>query len=207
MDIKPLDLDDFSACLLYMSVKLDFMNEKYDYHIQSIPLGYSYETFEKRNDKSTFKKIAGKLQYQDRYMSLLAINLYKNNKTYVRDLMTDDCLMKALHFRKYQNTPMQSFESDIKNIKYKYKIDSLDMLSHPVYNTHYFELENRDRIHSATSSILNELFSEKYFSFEKNPLYEKRSVYLKKLFKYTLDIRPDLKQEDFLVKLKEIIEE
>lgn len=207
MDIKPFDLDDFSACLLYMSVKLDFTNTKYDYHTQSIPNNYSYDTFEKRADKGMFKKIASKLQYQDRYMSLLVINLYKNNKTYVRDLMQNDCLSNALHFRKYQNTPLQSFETDIQTLKYKYKIDSIDKLFSPVYNTHYFEMENRNKISSATASILNELFAEQYFSFESNELYKSKSYFLTKLYKYTLDLRQDLTKDHFYLKLQQLFEE
>ena len=98
--IKPLDLEDFSACLLYMSVKLDFSSLTYDYHTQGIPEGFSYSTFDNRKDKSFFKKIADKFQYQERYMPLLAINLYKNNKLYIKDLLTKETLTVALNFKK-----------------------------------------------------------------------------------------------------------
>lgn len=205
--IKPLDLEDFSACLLYMSVKLDFNSLTYDYHIQSIPEGYSYETFEKRKDKQFFKKIADKFQYQERYMSLLAINLYKNNKMYVLDLLSKECLTEALNFKKYQNSILQSFETEIQRIKYKYKIDSIAKLHHPVYNTHYFALENEIKIHPATSSILNHLFSDEYFNFEPNELYKTKSLYLDKLFKYLIGDRIDLTKDIFMNKLKEIINE
>ena len=203
--IKPLDLEDFSACLLYMSVKLDFSNLTYDYHIQSIPEGFSYATFDNRKDKLFFKKIADKFQYQERYMSLLAINLYKNNKLYIKDLLTKETLTDALSFKKYQNTILQSFETEIQRIKYKYKIDSIDKLYSPVYNTHYFALENEMKIHPATSSILNHLFSDKYFDFETNSLYKTKSFYLNKLFKYLIGDRSDLTNEMFMSKLRGIV--
>lgn len=205
--IKPLDLEDFSACLLYMSVKLDFSSLTYDYHIKSIPEGYSYKTFEKRKDKQFFKKLASKFQYQERYMSLLVINLYKNNKMYVLDLLSKECLTEALSFKKYQNSILQSFETDIQKIKYKLNIDSIDKIWHPVYNTHYFALENENKIHSATSCILNHLFYGRYFNFETNELYKTKSLYLDKLFKYLIADRADLTPEVFMNKLKEIINE
>ena len=203
--IKPLDLEDFSACLLYMSVKLDFGSLTYDYHTQGIPEGFSYSTFDNRRDKSFFKKIADKFQYQERYMPLLAINLYKNNKLYIKDLLTKETLTEALNFKKYQNTVLQSFETEIQKIKYKYKIDSIDKLYSPVYNTHYFALENEIKIHPATSSILNHLFSDEYFKFESNERYKTKSFYLNKLFKYLIRDRTDLNDEIFMSKLKGII--
>lgn len=203
--IKPLDLEDFSACLLYMSVKLDFSRLTYDYHIQSIPEGYSYDTFDKRKDKKFFKKLADKFQYQERYMSLLAINLYKNNKMYITDLLSKECLTEALSFKKYQNNVLQSFETEIQRIKYKYKIDSIEMLYHPIFSTHYFALENGNKIHSATACILNQLFSSKYFEFESNSYYETKSKFMNKLYKYTIGDRDDLTNEIFLNKLNEVI--
>lgn len=203
--IEPLDLEDFSSCLLYMSVKLDFSSLTYDYHEKGIPEGYSYETFDKRHDKLTFKKIANKFQYQERYMSLLAINLYKNNKLYVRDLLSKESLTEALSFKKYQNSILQSFETDIQKIKYKLGIDSIDKVWHPIYITNYFSLENEDKIHSATACILNELFSGGYSNFETNELYQKKSKYMNKLFKYLIGNRADLTKEVFINKLLEII--
>lgn len=206
-EIKPLDLEDFSACLLYLSVKLDFTSTTYDYHSQSIPEGYSYETFEKRYDKQFFKKLADKFQYQERYMALLIINLYENNKTYVKDLLSNETLTKALAFKKYQNNVLQSFETDIQKIKYKLNIDTIEMLYHPVYNTHYFALELENKIQHPTASILNHLFSDEYFKFESNDLYKKKSIFLNKLFKYTIGDRKDLTKDIFINKLEDIINE
>jgi hypothetical protein len=204
-EIKPLDLEDFSACLLYMSIKLDFNSLTYDYNSQGIPEGYSYETFENRKDKHFFKKLASKFQYQERYIPLLAINAYKNKKIYALDLLSKDCLMSALGFKKYQNTILESFETDIQRIKYKLKIELVEQLYHPIYSTNYFALESENKISSSTSCILNYLFSNEYFKAEDNELYQTKSFYLNKLFKYLINGRIDLTKEIFMSKLIGVI--
>jgi hypothetical protein len=184
--VEESDLDGIIAFQLYSTVKLDFTSKTFDFRRDGVPVNFTAEALLKRNDKSQFLHIANKFIYQNRYLALLVINLYKNNKLWVKDLMNKDCIANALTFRKYQNNLYRSFETEIQKLAYQYKIQEKAELYHPIYHTTYFELERRGIIHPVTSAILNSIYYDKSLSWGDNGCEEHHRK-LNKLLNYVSD--------------------
>jgi hypothetical protein len=183
--VAPADLTPVIAYQLYVSIKLDFSQQKYDYHRDLIITKAGQESLDARNDKSFFYQTADKFLYQNRYIPLLASNLYLNPKIWIKNLMSNDSIMNALAFRKYMNNVLGSFETDLQKLKYNSSIKLVDELYHPVYNTNYFTLLDSKSIHPITGAILNHLYYGRIENTEWNQdSYINKSHYLSKLLKY-----------------------
>lgn len=188
--IAPTDLDPFLAWKLYGAIKLNFTNEKYDYHEKGIPTSFILSAYNNRSDIYFFELASSKFLYQSRYLPTLVANIYLNRKFWIKSILNKQALTHGLAFRKYQNSFYNSFETEIQNVAFKYKLKSIEELYHPVYNTHYFELENKKAIHPITSAVLNHLYYDETLDWN-NDTYKTNSYYLNKLLKFaipTLDI-------------------
>jgi hypothetical protein len=184
--IQESDLDGVIAFQLYSTVKLDFTSSTFDFKRDGVPVNFTAEALVKRRDRAQFKTIADKFVYQNRYLALVVINLYKDNKLWIKDLTSKECIQNALVYRKYQNNLYSSFETEIQKLVYQYKISTIEQIYHPVHNTHYFELEQRGIIHPITSAILNKLYYEKTIDWNRNT-YQSQNRKLNKLLNYVVD--------------------
>ena len=182
-NITPSDLNPLLAYQLYISVKLDFMQKKYDYHNDLVITKCGQDSFNNRNDRYFFIKISDSFLYQSRYIPLLASNLYLNPKIYIKDLLSKASLTNALSFRKYMNNFYGSFETDIQKLKYSHNIKLVEELYHPIYVTNYFSLND---IHPLTCAILNKLYYKLIFDTDWDTTqYQDMAHNLTKLLKYS----------------------
>lgn len=181
-DIDASDLNPLLAYQLYVSIKLDFMQKKYDYHDDLVITKCGQASFDNRNDRYFFTKISDSFLYQSRYIPLLAINLYIKPKIYITELLSKNSLTNALSFRKYMNNFYGSFETDIQKLKYSHNIKLVEELYHPMYVTNYFSLHD---VHPLTCAILNNLYYKLIFDTDWDTLqYQDMAHNLTKLLKY-----------------------
>lgn len=195
--IDPIDLSALKCFQLYSSIKVNFNNIKYDFHNDGICNNHNEFTFNKRHDQFWFKKASDKFMYQSRFIPLLVSNFYYNKDFWIGSFLTKEALTNALAFKKYQNNLYSSFQSDVQKLAFKMKFKCLEELYHPVYHTHYFELDNKKLFHPITSAILNHMFYDKTTEWN-NSVYNAQSIYLKKLLKFVIPELDVIKAETIL---------
>ena len=206
--IENIDLTPLLAFQLYHSIKLNFNQKKYDYHVDGLINKTTQESLDKRKDKNFFYKASDKLLYQNRYVPLLVSNLYKNNKMWIGNLLSRESIINALAFRKYSNTLINSFETDIQRIKYNQGLDSIEKLYQETSAVNYINLLGKNLIHPITASILQDLNQAKYISNIENQLIEEDSnYYLNKLIKFIPEERYNINRDgDYIMKIvKDIV--
>lgn len=83
-------IDGFDACTMYLSMKLHFTPGTYDYHRYHGKVSLKPETYENRNDKWFFHKLAKKYPDAPTLEFFLAANFFSRQALWVRDLLMEE---------------------------------------------------------------------------------------------------------------------
>lgn len=183
-NIAPTDLTPLKAFQLYGTYKLHFTSKAYNITQYGInERSFNENSFLKRADSYYFKRISEKVLYVSRYTPILVANLYKNNKIWVGELLSDSAIRNAQSYRKYINSFQSSFKDDIQKLSLNGEILSINELYSQNTKTNYFSMLSKEKIHPITASVLNELYYTKYIS--NGPLsfvYDDKAFYLKRYY-------------------------
>ena len=97
----------------YVAIKSHFMQTSYDYFKYQGKMKVKIETFEKRNDKVFFQKLA---KHSDLHNFLLA-NLSTNNKAWIKDLAySNDAERVYKDWLKRQQSITYTFQQDLEKL-------------------------------------------------------------------------------------------
>lgn len=105
-------MNAFDLYCKYISLKLHFTNDKFDYNKYGDSKKVSVETFYKRKDQFYFTKLCKKyssVEIQDFLLS----NLIENPQIWVGDLVKDDCDVIYKKFVKTKDSMYYTFEQDM----------------------------------------------------------------------------------------------
>lgn len=80
-------IEGYEAYKKYLSIKLHFTKNEYDYFKYNGEINAKYETFIQRNDRYFFVKVARK--YGDRITDYFVSNFINNKSPYIKDMNND----------------------------------------------------------------------------------------------------------------------
>lgn len=164
-DIEPVNLTPLICYQLFNSIKLHFSNQNYSYIKYGLnPRTFNEESFQSKNDKDFYKKLSDKLLYQSRYIPLVVINVFYNNKIWVGELAQKNCIDRAVKYRKYMSAFEQSFITDITNLILSKQIRTVEELYGSNNAKNYFGLLAANKINPLTAAVLNIMYYEKHLS-------------------------------------------
>ncbi len=108
MNVKPFD-----AYKKYVALKLHFNSEKYDYFKLNGAVKIKLETFNKRNDKYKFQKLA-KIHTPETLEKIIVANLLSNKDLWVGDLLTPEARQRLAERQKIEQSLTYFFSEDVK---------------------------------------------------------------------------------------------
>lgn len=80
----------FDTYKKYVSIKLHFNSDKYDYVQSKGSINVSQQNFEKRKDYYYFQKLSSLVKTDEELENLLVANFLKNDKMWIGDLITEE---------------------------------------------------------------------------------------------------------------------
>ena len=109
---------------LYLSIKLHFTSDTYDYFKHNAKVNSSMNTFLKRNDRFFFHKLNTKYS-KDEIIDYFISNFFASSKTWIGNLIRADGETTYNKFKKYQQSFKYNFRSDCVSINNVLLSDSL----------------------------------------------------------------------------------
>lgn len=118
----------FVAYTIYLAIKQHFTNEKYDFFEYGGAVRASRESYNKRNDKYFFAKLATKMKPNEIIDFFVANFIMSGNKTWVGDMFKDDAHDKYVEWQK-RNAKLQStFKTEVQELFDTASDNSVDIL-------------------------------------------------------------------------------
>jgi len=150
-------MDGFQTYQTYLSLKLHFSNENYDFFKFNGKSRSKPESFEKRKDKYFFKKISSK--FDDTTIIEYFVSLFVNDKTFwIGNILDKDSDEIYKQWKRKTQSLCYTFEQDIDKLIFKYnKIDNWFKVvnTHPPIIKEYLA----SNINLETVVILNQLLN------------------------------------------------
>lgn len=112
--LKSKAMTDFEAFQLYNAIKLHFQSDSYDAIKFNFKTNVKYSSFEKRNDRYFFHKIANRYSSRDELINFYVSNFVMQNK-WIGNILNDGESNYA-RFRRYQEAQGHFFKDDISYI-------------------------------------------------------------------------------------------
>ena len=109
---------------LYLSIKLHFTSDTYDYFKHNAKVNSSMNTFLKRNDRFFFHKLNTKYTKEE-IIDYFISNFFASSKTWIGNLIRADGETTYNKFKKYQQSFKYNFRSDCVSINNLLLSDSL----------------------------------------------------------------------------------
>jgi len=105
----------YQAYVLYLALKRHFTTDKYDFIQYNGKLKVSKESFETRNDKYSFSKLANKKDPK----GFLIANFIRDTETWIGNLVDEDSYNKIyLEWYGRKNALAYNFRNELDNIEY-----------------------------------------------------------------------------------------
>jgi len=146
--------EGYEAYKKYLSIKLHFTKDEYDFFKYNGETNAKYETFIQRNDRYFFVKAARK--YGDRIVDYFVSNFISNKSPYIKDMNNDVYLERqkridglAYYFERDMEQLLRKSEKNFN------KIFNVTRGQHPILIKTYLA----KRISLETLCILNDLFN------------------------------------------------
>jgi hypothetical protein len=139
----------FEVYQMYLSLKLHFTKDDYDYFRFNGKTRASEESFNKRNDSYFFKKLASKYD-RDRIQEYFVSNFISDNRGYIKDIIRPSGETIYSNWKKKQESFLYNFREEVSllldNIDFPYEenFDKLFVCSkgrHPNILTSYLRKE------------------------------------------------------------------
>lgn len=149
----------FEVYQMYLSLKLHFTKDDYDYFRFNGKTRVNQESFEKRNDSYFFKKLASKYT-KEKILEYFVSNFVSDNKGYIKDIIRPSGETVYSNWKKKQDSFQYLFYQEVnsllENIEYPYdknfdKLFVCDRGKHPIILTSYL----RNEISLETLIVLN----------------------------------------------------
>jgi hypothetical protein len=105
----------FEVYQMYLSLKLHFTKDDYDFFKFNGKTRASQESFEKRNDSYFFKKLASKYE-RDRILEYFVSNFVSDNKGYIKDIIRPSGERIYSDWKKRQQSFQYNFREEISNL-------------------------------------------------------------------------------------------
>lgn len=106
-----MKMDAIDAYKIYTAIKNHFVLDSYDYFKYNKKINVSYDSFLKRKDKIFFAKLGNK---KDKYLEdFLVANFLHDTKTWVGELLSDDCEERYKTWKKRQESLTYLFKNEI----------------------------------------------------------------------------------------------
>jgi hypothetical protein len=106
-----MKMDAIDAYKIYTAIKNHFVLDSYDYFKYNKKINVSYDSFLKRKDKIFFAKLGNK---KDKYLEdFLVANFLHDTKTWVGELLSDDCEERYKTWKKRQESLTYVFKNEI----------------------------------------------------------------------------------------------
>ena len=106
-------MDGFAAYKYFMAIKLHFTSEKYDVFEKNGRVTGSRETFEKRNDKLLYEKLAKKFSTDNELIQFLVANVAYGHMNVVYSSESDEYYQ---HWQRRKESITRVFEIDCRTI-------------------------------------------------------------------------------------------
>ena len=147
-------IEGYEAYKKYLSIKLHFTKDEYDYFKYNGEINAKYETFIQRNDRYFFVKVARK--YGDNIIDYFVSNFISNKSPYIKDMNNDVYLER----QKRIDGLTYYFKRDIEQLLRKSeksfnRIFKVNRGQHPILVKTYLA----KRVSLETLCILNDLLS------------------------------------------------
>lgn len=135
----------FEVYQMYLSLKLHFTKDSYDYFKFNGKTRASQKTFDTRNDSYFFKKLASKYE-RDKIQEYFISNFISDNKGYIKEIIRSSGETTYKDWKKKQDSFLYIFRDEINNIldnidsPYETNFDKLFLCSkgkHPIILTSY----------------------------------------------------------------------
>jgi len=110
-------MNGFKAYLLYLSLKTHFNHPDYDYFKFQGKSPATFDTFEKRNDKYFFEKIATIYPNKERLLGFYVSNLLINKNFYIGDYCSRLCEKKYQEWVGRIQSLLYCFEQDLRKLE------------------------------------------------------------------------------------------
>jgi len=139
----------FEVYQMYLSLKLHFTKDDYDYFRFNGKTRASEESFNKRNDSYFFKKLASKYD-RDKIQEYFVSNFISDNKGYIKDIIRPSGETIYANWKRKQDSFLYTFREEVSslldNIDFPYEenfdnIFSCTRGNHPVIITSYLRKE------------------------------------------------------------------
>jgi len=131
----------------YLAIKRHFTDEKYNYVKYNGKLKNTFSSFEKRNDKYSFEKLAK----QNDVKNILLANIVKNSNVYIRYIISDDGKKIYQEWLKRNQNISNTFRRDISALDMTFKNNfTLKEHNHP----HLLKLYLQEKISLETFALI-----------------------------------------------------
>lgn len=105
-------INGFGCYLKYLAIKSHFLNEKYDYFKYKGKIKADISSFNQRNDKFFFERIAKKLQAPIEVEKFFVSCIVKNTRTWIGDVFSDNAESDYIDWQRKIESITYIFEQD-----------------------------------------------------------------------------------------------
>jgi hypothetical protein len=109
-------INGFGCYLKYLAIKSHFTNEKYDYFKYKGKIKADTNSFNQRNDKFFFERIAKKLQSPFEVEKFFVSCMVKNTRTWIGDVFGDNVESDYIDWQRKIESITYVFEQDFQKI-------------------------------------------------------------------------------------------
>ena len=154
----------FQCYKLYIAIKTHFNNDKYDFFEKDGRVRANQDSFERRNDKAFFHRIAKKYDDKKFLQDFFVANFIENNATWIGDTLEDEANDVYLSWRKNIDSLGYVFREDMKTLLEKIPgrpiadLYGVEDGQHPIFFKAVLERE----VSFETFTILLSIVSEKF---------------------------------------------
>lgn len=120
-----ISVTPFEAYKKYIALKLHFSSDKYDYFKFNGDVRASFNTFEKRNDKAFFHRLAKQYEPKELEQYLVA-NFLDDPDNWVGDIITTEGGATYLAWQKKIQSLSYNFKQDLLDVKFYAEVQSCD---------------------------------------------------------------------------------
>ena len=154
-------MNGFEAYKMYLALKMHFKNDKYDFVKYNGSVKASIDSFEKRNDKYFFHKLASKFDTNE-LLFHLAANFLENPDIWIRDLLSESAYDRARELKKQHGNITYRFKEETETLKELLDTKGLALkdIMEPTSGTHpiFLQMYLCHELSIDTFLIFNEVF-------------------------------------------------
>ena len=183
-------MDGYTAYKLYLAIKLHFTSDSYDVFINKGRVRATYDSYQKRNDRSIFEALSYKLKSEKEYIQYIASNFMYGHPNVIYESF-DDGMVRYMEYTKRKQSITRVFVDGLSKL---HTVDCHEIFD--AYLKNVIALETvviLDTLENVCDRAYNPLVEDQMRLIRKSQGFVKfdKSKIVKEYIKFLEDLRVD----------------